>query len=102
MSRPSGWTSPAPFGPFPNAIDNFFLEPFYLLRPAHYAKTFHRDHVPEKELQDRMKAEGYALDNWPKYYLDMQGRSYPAGQLIASPVGTEMPNLFSVVSGGDR
>ena len=82
------------FGTFPNAIDNFYLQPFYLLRPAHYAKGFHQDHAPEKELQDRMKAEGYALDNWPKYYLDMQGRFYPAGGLISSPVGTEMPNLF--------
>ena len=83
-----------PFGTFPNAIDNFYLQPFYLLRPAHFSKAYHEDYAPEKELQDRMREEGYDLNNWPKYYLDMLGRFYPAGGLISSPVGTEMPNLF--------
>ena len=82
------------FGTFPNAIDNFYLQPFYLLRPAHFSKQYHRDYAPEKELQDRMREEGYDLNNWSKYYLDMMGRFYPAGGLISSPVGTEVPNLF--------
>ena len=70
-----------PYGLFVSEVTGWAAGRF--MRPAHYMKQFHTDYTDIKEIEGIMKEQGYAAEEWGKFYkLLRRGRrrrflSYP-------------------------